>query len=608
MSKRLCKCGCGKEVTSKNPKVVFISGHNMKGCKMSKECIEKRKITSMIRYGTDNPSKNKEIINKIKTVLINKNIEDPQRQERINEKRRKTVNEIYGVDFVTQIEDVKNKIKETSLTRYGVTNILASKEFREIIKQKNLVKYGVEYTAQLESVKQKCREKWLKHYGVDNPSKCKKILEKIKKKNLELFGVEWSQQNPEIKKKSIKTCLERYGVDNVFKYPQFQEKFRETFLSTYGVDNPTKCTDILKKSTLWIREYAWEKLSCRTDWIPLFNKNEFLKNGWLDYNTREHHYYDFKCSKCGNIEKLDGSYFPTCCKCFPNNGRSSQEIEVENYIKTLCDSVISSDKSVLENKKELDIFIPQCNLAFEYDGLYWHSLPNQNDKNYHFDKTNLCLKKNIQLIHIFEDEWCKKKDIVKSMIKNLLNVPMTNILGVNDLHIDIVYDSTYCEFLNENHIKGMIYGEFPIGLFNSDNELVSLMLFGKDNTNDDYYQLYRYCNKIDTDIKGSELILFDYFIENFLPQKISCYLDRRWYNDSLMKLLSFQFIKNTSPNYWYVKGMNRENRIKYRKSELPKLLKYFDPNQSEQQNMINNGYNIIYDCGSMLFEWTNPNY
>ena len=39
-----------------------------------------------------------------------------------------------------------------------------------------------------------------------------------------------------------------------------------------------------------------------------------------------------------------------------------------------------------------------------------------------------------------------------------------------------------------------------------------------------------------------------------------------------------------------------------KKSELSKLLSDYDDNLSEEENMANNGYYQIYDCGNYLFE------
>ena len=57
--------------------------------------------------------------------------------------------------------------------------------------------------------------------------------------------------------------------------------------------------------------------------------------------------------------------------------------------------------------QELDIVLPDLGLAFEYNGVYWHS-EKFKDKNYHLNKTNT-LKENIgyKLIHINSDEWEK---------------------------------------------------------------------------------------------------------------------------------------------------------------------------------------------------------
>jgi hypothetical protein len=61
----------------------------------------------------------------------------------------------------------------------------------------------------------------------------------------------------------------------------------------------------------------------------------------------------------------------------------------------------------------------------------------------------------------------------------------------------------------------------------------------------------------------------------------------------------------TQPNYWYSPGgWQREYRFNYTKSNLMKA--GFDPQKTEKQIMQERGFLRIYDCGSILFEWTNP--
>lgn len=99
---------------------------------------------------------------------------------------------------------------------------------------------------------------------------------------------------------------------------------------------------------------------------------------------------------------------------------SSKEQELVDYIKSLGINVIQSYRPfwlLLEGNKypsEIDIYLPEYNLGIEYNGIaYHHSTLNSGisyydnsyvEPTYHSSKYELCLKNNINLIHIFEFE------------------------------------------------------------------------------------------------------------------------------------------------------------------------------------------------------------
>ena len=58
--------------------------------------------------------------------------------------------------------------------------------------------------------------------------------------------------------------------------------------------------------------------------------------------------------------------------------------EILDYIKELGFNVINNHKKSL-NGVEIDIFIPELNIGFEYNGLFWHSEKMGKDKNYHLN-------------------------------------------------------------------------------------------------------------------------------------------------------------------------------------------------------------------------------
>ena len=61
--------------------------------------------------------------------------------------------------------------------------------------------------------------------------------------------------------------------------------------------------------------------------------------------------------------------------------------------------------------------------GIEYCGEYWHRYePYKNNKNYHQEKTQYFLNKNITIMTIFESEWKTNQNLIKSMIKTRLGI------------------------------------------------------------------------------------------------------------------------------------------------------------------------------------------
>jgi hypothetical protein len=293
-----------------------------------------------------------------------------------------------------------------------------------------------------------------------------------------------------------------------------------------------------------------------------------------------------------------------CPKCGISESKNENEIRdfIENELK------IKTEKIRIENK-EIDVYLPDYKLGIEFNGLFWHS-DLFKDKNYHLEKTKLCEKQGIQLLHVFENEWINKKEIVKSIIESKLNIIKNKIFARKCLLKEI--DSVTCSnFLNINHIQGTINSKIRIGLFYN-NELVSVMTFGKkriamgNRVNiEGEYEMHRFCNKLNTQVIGGASKLFSYFIKTYQPKLILTFADKRYSQGGLYKQLNFNFIENTKPNYWYFKSHEYflHYRYSFRKDVLVK--QGFDPNKTEQQIMSEREYLRIYDCGNMKFIFSN---
>jgi len=210
-------------------------------------------------------------------------------------------------------------------------------------------------------------------------------------------------------------------------------------------------------------------------------------------------------------------------------------------------------------------------------------------------------------ILIFEDEWCDKKEIVKSRILNLLG--KSKKIWARKCSVRFVDDNNLVrDFLIDNHIQGYVGSVYKIGLF-LDDRLVSLMTFGNlrknmgQSSKEGYFELLRFCNLIGYSVVGGASKMFNFFLNNVEVNNILSYADRRWSNGDLYEKLGFEKIKNTIPNYFYIISNKREGRFKFRKDML--ISQGFNPTLTEVEIQHGRGYYRIFDRGSIRYEFKN---
>jgi len=475
--------------------------------------------------------------------------------------------------------------KET--TFLGITNGYSNKycsskcvsrATREQAKETIINKYGSDTYFKTEDFKNKFKKTMMKKYGVDNPMKSPDILKKAENTNLKKYGYKTSLLNEEIKEKIKNSNLKKYGVDNPMNSKIVVDKFN-------------------KKTKLQRYQKIKERLSQSNDKELLVELNDYID---LERPLK------FKCLKCGTefMDKVNNGLFPVCPNCEPKKSRFENEIyQYISKIYNIEKIILNSRKQINNNgQNELDIYLPEYKLAIEADGLYWHSELFL-DKNYHLNKTISCEEKGIQLFHIFENEWLDpiKQDIWKSIISSKLN-KNKRIYARDTIVKEISIDNSI-SFLNENHLQGGLGAKYHIGLFYKD-ELVSVATFGRPRFNFHYdYELLRFANKKYTNVIGGFSKLLKYFERKYNPANLITYADRRLSNGNLYEKIGFKFLRNTDPNYFYTKDFNTiQTRHTFQKHKLKNLLENYDPNLSEHENMLNNNYVRIYDCGNKVYE------
>jgi len=480
------------------------------------------------------------------------------------EKIKETIFNRYGVNSVFHVETIKEKIIATNNDRWGFDKPAKSSIIKAKISNTKLNKTDAENLL----INKKRSDSVLEKYGVDNVAKSDVIKEKTIESNIQKWGTSYPIQLNIIKDKRRENYYQKHGVNHHFHVldninsmqANRKMKLRENYL------------DSISHLNLDVKEYEQNELSilcdlCNTEYIiPIYLLNQRTNN---------------------NLE--------LCTNCNPlNNKTSSYHREVLNFLKELgvTDNIIINDRLIIG--KELDIHLPDFNLAIEINDLYWHS-EIYKDKSYHLDKTNKCNQLSIELIHIFEDDWLYKKDIIKSILRNRLNITTNKIFARKCVVKEITDPKLVKSFLNTNHIQGYSSSKIKLGLFYEDN-LVSLMTFSTRYINaKNEFELVRFCNVLNTNVIGGASKLFKYFINNYDYSSITSYTEVSIFNGSLYKTLGFNFQHRSKVNYYWVVDNVRKHRFNYNKTKL--INNGYDSNKTEVQIMHERGFYRIWGCG-----------
>lgn len=542
MKSKICK-ECGKEFTPKSGTQIYCKNPHHTTCKICGKDIE---------Y-TCSPNE--------KPLYCSK--------ECRNEGKRRTVNAKYGVDNVSQLQEVKDKIGQRN----------SSDEVRAKRENTCLEKYGVSNVSQAPEIKSKLSEVMRSYeYLHGREMTC-----------LEKYGHHSPMQHPDVKAKRASTNMKRYGAKCA---PR-----QDNYYANVNTD-PSK-----------YEEYIKFKSDPKTFILNNYNDKPTIRQLELDLGVTNTPIYNI-------LIKFD-------CQDMIAHNVSCMEIEVIDYIHAILSDtkVVHNDREIIK-PYELDIYLPEYGLAIECNPTATHNSSMSDPWGmrpkhymYHKHKSELCKNRDIFLFHIFGYEWTWNKDVIKSMISNLLGVTKNKIYARNTYVCEVSHNVAK-EFLDSNHRQGMTSAKIRLGLKSIVNdELVALMTFnkvrptiGQTGNSNAVWELSRFCSKIDTNVIGGASKLFKYFTNNYTGNIVS-FSDIAHTKGLLYEKLGFRKVSESSPGYVWV-DINTDmykTRVSCQKQNLPILFNEPDldiTTQTEAQIMESHKYVRVYDCGVIRWEYS----
>ena len=477
-------------------------------------------------------------------------------------------------------EKFKEHYKSTMLARYGVDNAFKLITHNEKTKNTRLQKYGSidNYNDIIHSKKESTS---IENWGVSHPRKNQDVVNLTKQTNLTRYGHTNPLQSEIIKNKIENTMIARYGVKNYFQSIENQNNIISNRRQTLGYDNPGQRW--LSKETLEVLEDS-DKFK------------DIIRN----------------CSYEAAARKLGTSAF-TISKYVQKYGfhdiismgkGSVDQDEIAAWLESLGIRIITNTRNLI-SPFEIDIFLPDYNLAIEYNGIYYHcELSGNKSPTYHLEKYKKCRDNGIELIQICSTKYIQNPELIRSIILGRLG-KHTRIMARNCESREISFNDSV-KFLQENHLQSSTTtGSIRIGLI-YDGSLVQLMTIGKSRKSlgakTTEWELIRLCSNKHVTVTGGSSKLFSYFKKHYSPNNVISYLDPRYFKGTAMSHLGFREISISGPNYWYTNNYKQlYHRFNFTKYSLVK--QGYDSNKTEWEIMQERGYDRLWDCGSIKYRW-----
>ena len=491
----------------------------------------------------------------------------------------------------------RERYADTMIKRYGVDNPSKSDKIREKARKTSIEKYGVSNPSKSRKIIEKIDMTFHSRYGVRRASQVKEFLDKQINTNIARYGKASPLANEEIRQKRNTTMQGRYGSIHALDIPEFKEKARATTLANHGVDNIFKKPSIQAKAiaTRYGIPQTSNPVADYLDSKGISNHNiivhsrvfgllpdELLQaqaNGTITAEELA------RCVSDVNYAKhklgMDTEYFVS----------TPQQILID-WLDSIGTFIKVNDRTVIK-PKELDIFIPSHNLAIEINGLYWHSTTENCTR--HIDKFNSCLEKSIRLLQFTDVDIRERLDLVKSMILSKLGLLPNKIMARKCRVVDVPRSAAQ-SLLEQWHYQGQTTQAAKFIGLEYCSKVVSIIGYTIDS---DKIRIERFACELFTNVAGGYGRLEKAIIMRHNPSQLVTFSLGLISDGSLYAKSGYKCVDGyqTRPEWYVTDFKNLYNRQRFMKHKLKDILKVFDPDKTERQNILDNGYRLYFGAG-----------
>lgn len=280
---------------------------------------------------------------------------------------------------------------------------------------------------------------------------------------------------------------------------------------------------------------------------------------------------------------------------------SSFEQDVEEFLRELGIANIQKNVRTLKGVSEIDFLLPDYNIAIECNGVYYHS-EKYKSTSFHQDKSLACKANGLHLIHIWEDYWYNKSEIIKSILKAKLRLPDRSKLYARRCTVQAVPYAEAVAFLNANHLNGFSVSKHHFGLYHN-NVLVMILSLSNSRKflKQKDWEIVRLATLRDTYIVGGFSRLLHYVSKTLAIQQLFSFVDFDMHSGTGYDAAGFKLIKLTAPGYFYVHTdlTHRKHRYNFTRQALTK--RGYSPDVPVNEIMKQLRYLKVFNSGNLVY-------
>lgn len=206
-------------------------------------------------------------------------------------------------------------------------------------------------------------------------------------------------------------------------------------------------------------------------------------------------------------------------------GVSKAERDLGDFVESLGFEVKRNVRGILDNRKEVDIWIPSKNVAIEFHGLYWHT-EDKVGTDKHRIKYDLSEHNGIHLVQVWEDDWKLRDAIVKKHLRAVLSLTEKRKFQFREM--DPVDVSMLCDVM---HVDGRKLSNFALGGYVNDKLECVIAITRVGNG----YEIEQYVCVSENDLVLDDVAQFlvdEYQAESVVSRMDLCWNDSYVYGDS----------------------------------------------------------------------------